>query len=103
MRKKYTAEEEAIIAEEISKSPDNIKKGIRSAAEKIRRSECAVSAHWYTVQSKKGSSKAVFLTMGKTSCTVNRKNIYSEDTDSNKVKLLSKSLFKGLLKRLGLN
>lgn len=103
MAKRYTAEEEAIIAEEISKSPDNIKRGCYNASIRIERNVDSVIQHWYRVQSKKENSNALFLTIGKKSYIVNRKISHDGCNKLTKIKLLSKYFFRELLKKLGLN
>ena len=84
-RRRYTIEEEQIIAQEVSLHPTNITRGLMIAADRIGRSYGAVTRHWYAVQSKR---ETCFL-VGSQTTTVNRKES-------------SCRLFKKILKWLGL-
>lgn len=96
-RRKYTIEEEQIIAEEVSNHQTNIKQGLTIAAERIGRSYSAVNNHWYAVQSKR---EVCFLVGSATNSAINRKVIRTSTWDSKRES--SCGLFKRILRWLGL-
>lgn len=96
-RRRYTIEEEQIIAQEVSSHQTNIKQGLTIAAERIGRSYSAVNNHWYTVQSKR---EVCFLVGSSTASAVNRKVVRPNTWDSRRE--TSCGLFKRILKWLEL-
>lgn len=71
-KKRYTKEEEVLIAEEIANNPANIIAALKTAANKLGRTYYGVAKHWYSVQSKKNKN-AVFLMSSPNNTIVNRK------------------------------
>ena len=71
-RKRYTKEEEVLIAEEIANNPTNIVVALKIAANKLGRTYGGVSWHWYNVQSK-NNKNAIFLIASPNNTVVNRK------------------------------
>ncbi len=52
-RKRYTQEEEQIIAEEVSLHQNCVRRGLLIASERLGRSLNSVQSHWYNIQSKR--------------------------------------------------
>lgn len=59
-RRRYTQEEEQIIAQEVSSHQTNIKQGLLIASERLGRSFGSVQKHWYAIQSKREPAFCVF-------------------------------------------
>ena len=96
-RRRYTQEEEQIIAQEVSSHQTNIKQGLLIASERLGRSFGSVQKHWYAIQSKRESASCVF-----SSDTVagNRKIVRHDTWDSRTEAPVS--LFRRILRWLGL-
>lgn len=96
-RRRYTQEEEQIIAQEVSSHQTNIKQGLLIASERLGRSLGSVQKHWYAIQSKREPAFCVF-----SSDTVarNRKIVRHDTWDSRTDAPVS--LFRRILRWLGL-
>ena len=99
--KKYTPEEEILIAEEIANSPTNIKQGLETAAKRLGRTYYAVAYHWYNVQSKK-NKKAIFLIASEKETIVNRKNNNENFKIESSKDSITHNIFKKILKLFNL-
>lgn len=71
--KKWTAEEEKKLLQQVSASPQNLTKCFLAVSESIGRTPQAVANHWYTVVSKKPNATCFFTASPKT-VSRNRKN-----------------------------
>ena len=71
--KKWTAEEEKRLLQQVSASPQNLTKCFLAVSESIGRTPQAVANHWYTVVSKKPNATCFFTASPKT-VSRNRKN-----------------------------
>ena len=96
-RRKYTPEEEQIIAQEISSHQTNIKQGLLIASERLGRSLSSVRNHWYTIQSKR---EPVFCVFSDFEVVRNRKVAKYTTCDSKTDAPVG--LFKRILRWLGL-
>lgn len=75
-RKPYTPEENTIILNCVANSPDNIKKALIQAGEKIGRTYTSVQWQYYMKLTKpnfNNKANAKFITVGKKSYNINRK------------------------------
>ena len=90
---RYTKEEDAIIIEEVKKSPNNLQKAFKAASEKINRSQHCIRARWYRVLRKE---QTCFVLVGRNSY----KNTKGNSTNY-KVKT-TKTLFSKIIKWLKL-
>ena len=99
MRRRYTKEEEQIIAQEISLHPTNISRGINSAAEKLGRSPQSVRNHWYMVVSKK---QPVFCVLSSNIAVRNRKG-HTTKTENVVVRGMFKKFINWLFNKNGKN
>lgn len=93
-RKRYSAHDEKVIAEEVGLHPYNVRKGLLIASKKLNRSFRGVQYHWYCVQSKRENAEAAFCCVSKGGYQKNRKN--SSETP------VKKNVFYKLLKWLGI-
>lgn len=96
-RRRYTQEEEQIIAQEISSHQTNIKQGLLIASERLGRSFGSVRNHWYTIQSKREPAFCVF---SDDTVARNRKIVRHDTWDSRTE--APASLFRRILRWLGL-
>lgn len=96
-RRRYTQEEEQIIAQEISSLQTNIKQGLLIASERLGRSFGSVRNHWYTIQSKREPAFCVF---SDDTVARNRKIVRHDTWDSRTE--APASLFRRILRWLGL-
>lgn len=96
-RRRYTQEEEQIIAQEVSSHQTNIKQGLLIASERLGRSFGSVYQHWYTIQSKR---EPAFYVFSNDTVARNRKIVRSDTWDS-RTKAPA-SLFRRILRWLGL-
>ena len=96
-RRRYTQEEEQIIAEEVSLHQTNIRQGLLIASERLGRSFGSVQHHWYVIQSKR---EAAFCCFSGDTITKNRKIVRSDSWDSRE--RTSSSIFSRILRWLGL-
>lgn len=96
-RRRYTQEEEQIIAEEVSLHQTNIRQGLLIASERLGRSFGSVQKHWYTIQSKR---EAAFCCFSGDTITKNRKVVRSDSWGSRE--RTSSSIFSRILRWLGL-
>lgn len=96
-RRKYTQEEERIIAQEISSHQTNIRQGLLIASERLGRSFNSVQKHWYAIQSKREPAFCVFSNF---EVARNRK-IVRHDTWDSRIEA-PVSLFRRILRWLGL-
>lgn len=96
-RRRYTQEEEQIIAQEISSHQTNIKQGLLIASERLSRSFSSVRNHWYTIQSKREPAFCVF---SDDTVARNRKIVRHDTWDSRTE--APASLFRRILRWLGL-
>lgn len=96
-RRRYTQEEEQIIAEEVSLHQTNIRRGLLIASERLGRSFGSVQKHWYAIQSKR---EAAFCCFSGDTITKNRKIVRPDSWDSRE--RTSSSIFSRILRWLGL-
>lgn len=96
-RRRYTQEEEQIIAEEVSLHQTNIKRGLLIASERLGRSFPSVRYHWYVIQSKR---ETAFCCFSGDTITKNRKIIRPDSWDNRE--RTSPSIFSRILRWLGL-
>lgn len=78
----YSEEEDNILIEELKRTPYNLASGFRRAADRIGRSESAVSQHWYDSLSKKPQAEPVFMAISSNKSCKNRKIIREDSWDS---------------------
>lgn len=96
-RRRYTQEEEQIIAQEISSHQTNIRQGLLIASERLGRSFSSVQNHWYSTQSKREPAFCVF---SNSEIARNRK-VVRHDTWDSRIEA-PVSLFRRILRWLGL-
>ena len=94
--KRWTADEDKILLQQIDAFPHNLSKCFMVVSEMTGRSKNAVQAHWYTVLSKRDDVWK-FVTLSASHCSKNRKNGAGEQSSVsiwNKVLSIVKALFK---------
>lgn len=93
--KRWTAEEDKILLNQIDAFPHNLSKCFMVVSEMTGRSKGAVAAHWYTVLSKREDIWK-FVTLSAHHCSKNRKNGAGEESSQsiwNRVLRIVKTLF----------
>lgn len=71
---RYTEEEDNIIIQCVSESPNNLERAFRKASTLLNnRSVSSISVRWYLRIRTKPSTKVVFMTLGKDKVNINRK------------------------------
>lgn len=96
-RRRYTQEEEQIIAQEVSSHQTNIKQGLLIASERLGRNYDSVRNHWYSIQSKRRTAFCVFSNL---EIARNRKVVRHNTWDSRIEAPVN--LFRRILRWLGL-
>ena len=80
--KKWTADEERVITDQITRNANNVSKGLKKAAVLLGRTYSACKGHWYLVMLKRGDTAPCFATIGFKTKNVNRKIVSSKTTDN---------------------
>lgn len=71
---RYTEEEDNIIIQCVSESPNNLERAFRKASTLLNnRTVTSVSMRWYNRLRNRPSTKVVFMTLGKGKVNINRK------------------------------
>lgn len=102
--RKWTAEEDAILAQAVKDNPDNLSRGFREVAEKIGRTAGAANFRWYAHLSNPKSKHYIgvrcFVNMGIGKKYPNRKN-YVEGYSNLKPEKSTKTIWRKFLRILG--
>lgn len=80
--KKWTAGEERVITDQITRNANNVSEGLKKAAVLLDRTYLSCKGHWYLVMLKREDTAPCFATIGFKTKNINRKVVSSKTTDN---------------------
>lgn len=80
--KRWTAEEERVLTDQMTRNANNFAEAFRKTSELIDRTPSACTYHWYGVMSKRGDVGVIMSTIGYKTVNVNRKIVSASTSDN---------------------
>jgi len=99
-RKRWTAEEDRVLLDQVKRHANNLQEGFRESARLLNRTKYACKYRWYSYAMHSPEANVCFATIGYRTKNVNRKNVSKRTSDNTEKK--STCWWKSILKFLKL-